>query len=125
MEEGSDYADYVSTCLAKNARAKSNLNRNSSILNRAFVEEEITVDAIEILEMMRASNLKPKKEFEGRSKPSFALKADAFCVAIDSFGRAVRSDCVKYVEKSAVLEGEAWPTFFDDLLSLTAGYIQS
>ena len=126
LEEGSDYADYVSTCLAKNARAKSNLNRNSSILNRAFVEEEITVDAIEILEMMRASNLKPKKEFEGRSKPSFALKVDAFCVAIDSFGRAVRSDCVKYVEKKV----QSWKAkrgllFFDDLLSLTAGAVSN
>ncbi len=121
-----DYADYVSNCLAKNARPKTNLERHSRILNQALLNDEPSPTGIEILDEMRASKLKPKREFDEREKPSFSEDADVFWSALESFGRAVRVDCVKYLERRI---GE-WKArrgllFFDDLLSLTAQAVAS
>ena len=121
-----DYADYVSNCLSKNARAKTNLERHSRILDQALLKDEPSPSGIEILDEMRASNLKPKKEFASREKPAFSHEADTFWSTLERFGRAVRVDCIRYLEKRM----EEWKArrgllFFDDLLSLTAKAVAS
>ena len=116
-----DYADFVTNCLFKNARPKTNLDRHSRILNQALLKDEPSPAGIEILDEMRASKLKPKREFKNRGKPAFSREADSFWSALERFGRAVRVDCIRYLEKRM----EEWKAkrgllFFDDLLSLTA-----
>ncbi|OUU37176.1 MAG: exodeoxyribonuclease V subunit beta [Verrucomicrobia bacterium TMED56] len=121
-----DYADYVTTCLAKNARAKTHLQNHLSILNDTLLNDQPSPSGIEVLDQVRALNLKPKKDFIDRNKPTFSKDADQFCSVLDIFGSAVRVDCIKYLEKRI----DDWKAsrgllFFDDLLSLTAKAITS
>ena len=120
------YAEYVTNCLPKNARAKTGLDRHSRILNQALLKDEPSPAGIEILDQMRASKLKPKKEFQSREKPAFSHEADTFWSTLERFGRAVRVDCIRFLEKRM----KEWKArrgllFFDDLLSLTAKAVAS
>ena len=103
-----DYSDYVSNCLSrKNARAKTQLARHVRILNQCLHQGEVSPAGFELLEDMRASRLTAKKEFRERDVPSFAKEAESFCQVLESFGRAVRVDCVHYLEeKNEPMEGQ-------------------
>jgi len=121
-----DYADYVTSCLAKNARPKTNIDSHSHILNQALLKDKPSPAGIEILDQMRASKLNPNLKFASREKPTFAQEADSFWAALESFGRAVRVDCIRYLEEKV----KKWKArravlFFDDLLSLTAKAVTS
>ena len=122
-----DYSDYVSNCLSrKNARAKTQLARHVRILNQSLNEGEVSPAGLEILNDMRASRLTAKKEFRERDLPSFAKEAESFCQVLESFGRAVRVDCVRYLEeKMSQWKAKRGVIFFDDLLSLTAHAVNS
>jgi exodeoxyribonuclease V beta subunit len=122
-----DYSDYVSTCLSrKNARANTQLARHVRILNQCLNQGEISPAGFEILDDMRASRLTAKKEFRERDVPSFAREAESFCLILESFGRAVRVDCVRYLEeKMSLWKAKRGVVFFDDLLSLTAHAVNS
>lgn len=120
-EGQAEYADYVTHCLAKNARPKTNLERNARILDQALLQDEPSPSAMKILDEMRASKLKPKREFASRDKPSFSDDAELFWSLLEEFGLALRVDCIRYLEKRM----EQWKTkrallFYDDLLCLTA-----
>ena len=122
-----EYSDYVNNCLSrKDARAKTQLARHIRILNLCLVKGEVSPSGIEILDEMRESKLRAKKEFREREVPSFAKEADCFWAVLDSFGRAVRVDCVRFLEKKmSQWKSKRGVVFFDDLLSLTAHAIQS
>ena len=58
--------------------------------------------------------------------PNFALEADSFCEVLRQFGRAVRVDCVRYLEeKIEKWKRERGLLSFDDLLSQTAQAVTS
>jgi exodeoxyribonuclease V beta subunit len=73
---------------------------------------------------MLASNFKPTKGHEDQEIPRFALQADSFWLVLKQFGRAVRVDCVRYLEDKI----EKWKRdrgllSFDDLLCQTAAAV--
>ena len=122
-----DYSEYVSNCLSrKDARAKTQLARHARILNQCLVAGEVSPAGIEILDEMRESKLRAKKEHRDRDIPAFAKEAESFCLVLESFGRAVRVDCVRFLEdKMSQWKAKRGVVFFDDLLSLTANAVKS
>ena len=75
---------------------------------------------------MRESKLRAKAEFREREVPSFASEADYFWGVLESFGRAVRVDCIRYLEdKISQWKTKRGVVFFDDLLSITAKAVNS
>ena len=122
-----DYSDYVLTCLSrKDARAKTQLGRHVRILNQMLIHGEVSPVGIEILDEMRESKLRAKKEFWDREVPVFAKEADCFWSVVESFSRAVRVHCVSYLEeKMNEWKAKRGVVFFDDLLSLTANAVKS
>ena len=121
-----DYSDYVSNCLSrKDARAKTQLARHTRILNQCLVQSEVSPAGIDILNEMRESKLRAKAEFREREVPFFAREAESFCLVQESFGRAVRVDCVRFLdEKMSQWKAKRGVVFFDDLLSLTANAVK-
>jgi len=122
-----DYSDYVLTCLSrKDARAKTQLGRHTRILNQMLIHGEVSPVGIEILDEMRESKLRAKKEFREREVPAFAKQAEYFWSLVESFSRTVRVDCVSYLEdKMKEWKAKRGVVFFDDLLSLTANAVKS
>ena len=122
-----DYSEYVSNCLSrKDARAKTQLARHTRILNQCLIKREVSPAGMEILNEMRESKLRAKAEFREREVPSFAREADYFWGVLESFGRAVRVDCIRYLEdKISQWKTKRGVVFFDDLLSITAKAVNS
>ena len=121
-----DYVDYVSNCIGKGARAYKNIDRHVLILNQVLLNNEPSPAGIEILDDMRASKFKPNKAHQDRRKPEFANAVEGFWLSLESFGRSVRVDCIRYLEEKI----SNWKSMrgllsFDDLLSLTANAVKS
>ena len=110
----------------KDARAKTQLDRHTRILNQCLIKREVSPAGMEILNEMRESKLRAKAEFREREVPSFAREADYFWGVLESFGRAVRVDCIRYLEdKISQWKTKRGVVFFDDLLSITAKAVNS
>jgi len=119
-----EYVDYVTTCLKKNVKPRIHFAKHADILDKALTKGEVSPAGLKVLEDMRASIFKPTNEDE--PLPRFALQADSFWEVLKEFGRAVRVDCVRYLEDKI----EKWKRdrgllSFDDLLSQTADAVTS
>lgn len=115
------YVDYVTNCLAKNARAKKNCSRYVRVFDQIFRDNQTTVTGLKLLADVCATNLRPLKDFLNVPMPTFCEQADLFCTTLEAFGRAVRVDCVNYAEKKvAGWKVKSGLMSFDDLLGLTA-----
>ena len=121
-----EYQEYITNCLyRKDARAKKHLARHTRILDQAFMNDEVSPSSFEILDDMRETKLWPKKEFEDQY-PDFAKEAELFWSELDSFGRAVRIDCVRFLNKKmSEWKEKRGILFFDDLLTKTAKAVGS
>ena len=110
---------FVTTCLKKNVKPCIHVAKHSEILDKTLTHGEVSPTGLEVLEDMRASIFNPTKE--DVPIPDFALEADSFCEVLRQFGRAVRVDCVRYLEeKIEKWKRERGLLSFDDLLSQTA-----
>lgn len=119
-----EYVDYVTTCLKKTVKPSKHVVKHSEILNKTLTQGEVSPAGMKVLEDMRASIFKPTNE--DKSIPRFALEADAFWEVLKQFGRAVRVDCVRYLEeKIEEWKRERGLLSFDDLLSQTANAVTS
>ena len=72
---------------------------------------------------MRASKLKMHR-FQGGEEAEFANQAEVFWSALETFGRAVRVDCVNYLKAKMRSWKARRGVLFDDLLSLTAKAVE-
>ncbi len=119
-----EYVHFVTTCLKKNVKPCIHVVKHSEILDKTLTQGEVSPTGLEVLEDMRASIFNPTKE--DVPIPDFALKADSFCEVLRQFGRAVRVDCVRYLEeKIEKWKRERGLLSFDDLLSQTAQAVTS
>ena len=119
-----EYAHFVTTCLKKNVKPCIHVVKHSEILDKTLTHGEVSPTGLEVLEDMRASIFNPTKE--DVPIPVFALEADSFCELLRQFGRAVRVDCVGYLEeKIEKWKRERGLLSFDDLLSQTAQAVTS
>jgi exodeoxyribonuclease V beta subunit len=119
-----EYVDYVTTCLKKTVKPCKHVVKHSEILDKTLTQGEVSPAGMKVLEDMRASIFKPTKE--DKPIPRFALQADSFWEVLKQFGRAVRVDCVRYLEEKI----EKWKRdrgllSFDDLLCQTADAVTS
>jgi len=120
------YEEFVTNCLYRNAKAKKQLVRHTRLLDQVCMNDEVSPSSIEILEDMQAKKLKAKKEFAEQGYPDFAQQAESFWSDLDSFGRAVRIDCVHFLDrKMREWKEKRGVLFFDDLLSMTAKAVGS
>ena len=119
-----EYAHFVTTCLNKKVKPCIHVVKHSEILDKTLTHGEVSPTGLEVLEDMRASIFNPTKE--DVPIPNFALEADSFCEVLRQFGRAVRVDCVRYLEeKIEKWKRERGLLSFDDLLSQTAQAVSS
>jgi exodeoxyribonuclease V beta subunit len=119
-----EYIDYVTTCLRKGVKPRKHFSKHADILDKTLTQGEVSPAGLKVLEDMLASNFKPTKGHEDQEIPRFALQADSFWLVLKQFGRAVRVDCVHYLEDKI----EKWKRdrgllSFDDLLCQTAAAV--
>jgi exodeoxyribonuclease V beta subunit len=121
-----EYIDYVTTCLRKGVKPRKHFAKHADILDKTLTQGEVSPAGLKVLEDMRASIFKPTTGHEDQEIPRFALQADSFWEVLKQFGRAVRVDCVRYLEDKI----EKWKRdrgllSFDDLLCQTADAVTS
>jgi exodeoxyribonuclease V beta subunit len=121
-----EYIEYVTTCLRSGVKPRKHFAKHADILDKTLTQGEVSPAGLKVLEDMLASNFKPTKGHEDQEIPGFALQADSFWEVLKQFGRAVRVDCVRYLEDKI----EKWKRdrgllSFDDLLSQTADAVTS
>ena len=105
-----EYVHFVTTCLNKKVKPCIHVVKHSEILDKTLTHGEVSPAGFEVLEDMRASIFNPTKE--DVAIPAFALEADSFCEILRQFGRAVRVDCVRYLEEKIDKWKRARRTFF-------------
>jgi len=121
-----EYASFVENCIHKDS-AYIHREKYQEFLDNVLLNDGgVSPASLEILGYMRASKLRKKAKFKESEKPEFSHQAEAFWAMLESFGRAVRVDCIRYLEKKT----KEWKVrrgllFFDDLLSLTARAVVS
>ena len=118
------YVHFVTTCLKKNVKPCIHVAKHSEIIDKTLTHGEVSPTGLEVLEDMRASIFNPTTE--DVPIPRFALEADSFCEVLRQFGRAVRVDCVRYLDgRIEKWKRERGLLSFDDLLSQTAQAVTS
>jgi exodeoxyribonuclease V beta subunit len=121
-----EYLDYASTCLDKGTKPGKHFAKHADILNKTLTQGEVSPAGLKVLEDMRASIFKPTGNYLNEDIPKFALQVDSFWEVLKQFGRAVRVDCVRYLEdKIEKWKRERGLLSFDDLLSQTAQAVTS
>ena len=119
-----EYVHFVTTCLKKNVKPCIHVAKHSEIIDKTLTHGEVSPTGLEVLEDMRASIFNPTTE--DVPIPRFALEADSFCEILRQFGRAVRVDCVHYLDgRIEKWKRERGLLSFDDLLSQTAQAVTS
>ena len=94
-----EYASFVDNCILKDS-AYIHREKYQEFLDNVLLNDGgVSPASLEILEYMRASKLRKKAKFKESEKPDFAHQAEAFWAMLESFGRAVRVDCIRYLEK--------------------------
>jgi exodeoxyribonuclease V beta subunit len=118
------YIEYVTNCLGKNARIKKNCTQYVRMFDQIFRDNQLTVTGVKLLGDVCSTKLRPLKDFQNEPIPEFCQQADLFCVILEKFGRAIRVDCVSFVEKKvADWKEKSGVMSFDDLLGLTANAV--
>jgi len=121
-----EYADFVENCIKKYSAYKHREKYRELLDNVLLNNGGVSPASLEILEFMRASKLSRTTDSKHKKKPEFAHQAEVFCSTLESFGRAVRVDCIRYLEeKIKEWKARRGLLFFDDLLSLTAQAVAS
>ena len=126
LEDRESYGSFVENCIQKRLSAHIHRKRYAELLDSVFMKNGgVSPASLEVLAFMRASKLKNAPDFKEEEKPEFANQAEVFWSALETFGRAVRVDCVNYLKaKMRSWKARRGVLFFDDLLSLTAKAVE-